>query len=170
VRGYEEAGKYLASNPHGRSILYYGNYEGSIILGIRKYLTGEAPFFLRGDRHLSMRLWWGELRENSKIKNTDQIKDFIRTTKTGYVVIENNMPKADKFEEYIKLKDLVRDKNNFEKIATFDLKTNAQPLGTNLNVYKVIGKKLVTSDEIKVNIPASGLRENIKIHNKKNDL
>ena len=163
VTGYEEAGKYIAQNPRGKSVLYYGNYDGSFMMGIRRNVSSRGPYILRGDRQLAIRYWWGKLHDENSIKSQKEILSFLDHYCTGYAVVENNMPRAESYQEYINLMRCLQNNEFFEEVETFPIKSNFQNLGNELVIYKFkLNKKMVNKAETLI-IPVPTLQTDLRI-------
>jgi hypothetical protein len=164
VAGYEKAGEFIAENPYSRTILYLGNYDGSFLMGIRKNSREKKPIVLRGDRHLAMRLWWGELKDEKSLLSTYEINKFINRAKIGYIVLEKNAKNINTFEEFGRLIKFLKENNDFEIVESILIKSSQKILGSNIDIYK---RKNLNFEEIEednnenIKIPVSGMEENI---------
>ena len=144
VRGYEDAGEYIAKNPHGKSVLFHGVYDGTFMMGIRRHISKGGPYVLRGDRHLAVRLWFGEEHAlpvdspvDSPVGSPDWLPKFLNYYQTGYVVVESGMKKEKDFPEYKMLMKALEDTNLFNEVARFPIRTNyTKRLGTELIAYR----------------------------------
>ena len=136
VFGYEDAGRYVAENSRGKSVLFYGRYDGAFMMGIRRHVSQQGLCVLRGDRQLATRLWWGELKDNDSVKSPEDIIKLLNEYQAGYVVVERDMPEAREYQEYINLMTALKDNNYFHQVATFPIIANYGNLGPELIVYK----------------------------------
>ena len=48
VRGYEDAGRYIAEHSQGKSVLFYSRYDGSFMMGVRERISRNGPYILEG--------------------------------------------------------------------------------------------------------------------------
>ena len=161
VNGYEDAGRFIAENPYGKSVLFYGVYEGSFMMGVRQHIGKNKPYILRGDRLLANRLWWGELKSNESVKNPDEIINLFNKYQTGYIVIEKDMARAEHYKEYTNLINVVENYPSFQKIASYPIITNTNFTGSELVIYKYNYNFVETKGFLK--IPVSGLKKEIEI-------
>lgn len=154
--GYEAAGRFVANHPHGRSVLFYGRYDGSFMMGIRKkYPKENGPYVLRGDRQLSVRVSYGTAKEYVVVNSIDDILNILERYYAGHVVVEKGLRKEKDYTEYQLLQAAVTSHDRFEKIATFPLKSNwNNNVGKRLDIYRF---SLDTSDTqaktLKIPIP-----------------
>lgn len=140
VRGYETAGEFVAKNGPGRSVLFCGSYDGAFMMGIRnKSDPAKNSYVLRGDRHLAVRLWWGELKRKDSVKSPENLIRMLEEYQTRCIVFERDMPRAKNYEEYAILKDLLQQKELFREVRRFPIETNYRPLGPELIIYKFMG-------------------------------
>jgi len=162
VYGYETAAEYVANNRKGKSVLFYGSYDGSFMLGIRKRSPMGGIIVLRGDRQLATRLWWGELKDNSTIRTGQEIIDLLNKYQTGYVVVENEMPLAKNYSEYLILNKTLKSKEHFREIERFPIETNYRKLGTELIIYE-FNRDPEADEAIIITFPVPTLEREIKV-------
>jgi hypothetical protein len=137
VRGYQNAGNYVARHPVGKTVLYYGNYDGSFMLGIRQIIPKGGPYVLRGDRQLAIRMSYGDMKESVLVESVQDIIAFLNRHKTGYVVVEHDMPKRSNYTEYQLLLSAVQRHELFEPVADFEVESNYTDRGSSkLVIYK----------------------------------
>jgi hypothetical protein len=136
VQGYQKAGKYVAENPHGKSAIFYGTYDGSFMMGVRQHVDKDGPYILRGERVLAYRLWWGELKTKASAKSVHEIKELFDKYKVGYIIIEENMPSAKDYVEYVNLLNTLENPIRLKKVFTSPISTNYANLGSKLVIYK----------------------------------
>ena len=157
VIGYEDAGKYVAEHPHGKSVLFYGKYDGTFMMGIRRTIPKGGPYVLRGDRQLAIRVSYGDAKEYVLVKSVDDIITILNNYQTGYVVIERNMLRAKRFPEYQILLKAVKDNNLFEEVKRFPLQSNLIKLGEELIIYKFsFDKSTDPAKKLKIPVPTLG--------------
>ena len=160
VKGYERAGRFTADNYSGASVLFYGTYDGSFMMGVRKKIPIGGPYILRGERCLSERLW---RYDQLLVQHVNSEKDLIRILqkyRTGCVVIEKDMPSAANHLDYKILSDSVENLNLFKKLASFPIHSNYTKTGPELAVYQFLladtGDKAGT-----LSVPVPTLKETI---------
>ena len=136
VQGYEEAGEFVAENPRGKSVLFYGGYDGAFMMGVRRHISQGGPYVLRGERQLAVRLWYDDKALSVSSRSPDDIIDLLNKYQTGYVVVEKEMPEAKDFPEYKLLIQTLGDTDLFEEVRRFPIRTNHKTLGPELIVYK----------------------------------
>ncbi len=155
IRGYEDAGKYVAENPRGKSVLFHGNYDGAFMMGIRRHISQDGPYVLRGDRHLAIRLWYEKAKAYESIESSNEIMEILDKYQTGYIVVEHDIKKEDKYPEYKILLSTLKNTALFEEVARFPILTNYNKgLGSELFVYKVhFNNDASKTDTIKIPIP-----------------
>jgi hypothetical protein len=163
TRGYEEAGQYVAENLKGKSVLFYGKYDGSFMMGIRRKIAHNGPRILRGERQLATRFWWGELKENTSIKSCKEILEILENYQVGYIVIESMMPSAKEFEEYQNLLTTLNQNTNlFQEEKRIPLMSNYRKIGNELIIYKFnFDEKQNNAKELIISIPT--MKRDIKV-------
>jgi hypothetical protein len=141
MKGYEEAGKYVADSQCGKAILFYGEYDGSFMMGVRKRVPVHGPYILRGERCLSERLWFDNELLAQHVKTKEDIVNILMKYRTGCVVVEKNMPFAENNHEYKILNQTVEDEKLFRKLASFPIQSNYSKVGSELAVYNFLLEK-----------------------------
>ncbi|MFX0203265.1 MAG: ArnT family glycosyltransferase, partial [Candidatus Hodarchaeota archaeon] len=165
IRGYEKGGEYIAQNHRGRSVLYYGNYDGSFMMGIRRYKPKDGPFVLRGDRQLAIRVSYGNAKQSVVVKSPQDIMDLLSKYRAGHVVVERNMPipKAYRdYREYLILKETLKDGDYFYEVARFPIETNYSYLGNELVIYRFNFHDDLNKAEL-LEIPVPTLKKDLKV-------
>jgi hypothetical protein len=137
VWGYEDAGEYVAEEGRGRSVLYYGNYDGAFMMGVRRQIPKGGPYVLRGDRQLAVRVSYGDAKEEVIVNSSEEVLDVLNRYETGYVIVEQGMPRTKELPEYDVLLKTVKDRQVFREVARFPIKSNYRRLGPELRVYEV---------------------------------
>ena len=165
VRGYEQAGQYVAEHPHGETVLYYGNYDGAFMLGVRRNATPFQTYILRGDRVLADRLWWGELKNVNSVKDPDEIRELFQKARVGYVVIEEDMPSARSYREYVNLKKTLATEQGPRVVHTVAVESNYGKVGPRLDIYRIelSPAQEAGEREFTLEIPSSALKQDIEI-------
>lgn len=155
LRGYEKAGQYVAQHIKGKSVLFYGRYDGNFMMGVRKVLPHNAPFVLRGDRQLAVRVSYGEAKESVTVSSAEEIIDLLNRYQTDYVVVEKGLVLEKDFPEYKLLLNVVGNKTLFNEEKVFPIETNWNTwAGSELVVYKfILDKDSDSSEIIKVIVP-----------------
>lgn len=163
VKGYEEAGEFVAKQGFSKSILFYGSYDGAFMMGIRKNTHDSKAYVLRGDRKLAVRLWWGELKSKGSVKSPKDAIKLLQEYKTQYVVFEWDMARAKNYEEYAMLKDLLQQKEIFKEVRRFPIENNYRHLvGSELVIYEVLLDDLSAKSET-LAIPVPTLKKDLQI-------
>jgi hypothetical protein len=135
VRGYEEAGKYVGKHLNTKAILYYGKYEGSFMMGLRRQVVRGSPVVLRGDRQLAIRHWFTGLQKRL-VNSVPDVIDTLTKNHVLYVVIEKNNKLLSERYEYNLLLNALQQKEFFTYIISFPLASNYTSVGTELAVYR----------------------------------
>jgi hypothetical protein len=157
VRGYEDAGKYVADHPRGKSVLFYGKYEGSFMMGVRQRISREGPYILRGDRQLAIRLWFDDHPKSLVVQSPDNVIKLLNKYQTGYVVVEKDMPEAKEYPEYNILLQTLKNSALFKETARFSLQTNYTRLGPELIVYAFnLSDETDKADILNIPVPMLG--------------
>jgi len=161
VRGYEEAGKYVGKHLNTKSVLFYGEYDGSFMMGLRRRVPRGSPFVLRGDRQLAVRYWFGGVKK-FYVNSVEDIIELLTRYRTGYVVVERDNKKMSKFAEYNLLLEAVKLREYFTNIASFPIRSNYTSLGSEVVVYR-FHHDFKGKDKFTVEIPVPTLNRNIRI-------
>ena len=162
VTGHEKAGEYVAEHPFGKSVLYYGSYNGTFMMALRRHNPGGGPFILRGDRQLAVRVSYGNAKEHSIVDSSDEIISILKKYDTGYVVVEKDAAWAQKFPEYILLLNTVNNKKLFMEVKRFPIRSNYSKLGTELIIYKTLFDFSNKSTKTKFTVPVPTLNRNLE--------
>jgi len=163
VQGYEKAGKYVAENSRGKSVLFYGWYDGTFMMGVRRVIPKGGPYILRGERQLAVRVTYGNAKESVVVKAPDDIIQILNKYRTGYIVAERNMPTAKNFPEYNILIRTINDTTLFKEVARFPIKTNyGNFMGSELVVYKFRFSDLGDVEET-LKIPVPTLQRTLEV-------
>ena len=158
VRGYEEAGKYVAENPHGKSVLFYGRYDGTFMMGVRRVIPKAGPHVLRGDRLLAVRVSYGKAKQRISVESSDDIISLLNKYRTGYVVVELEPALEKDFPEYKILIRTLANPDLFRQVAKFPIKTNWNTfVGHQLLIYRFSFDETVdTAEKLEVPVPTLG--------------
>jgi hypothetical protein len=139
VRGYEDAGRFVAEMPErGRSVLFYGTYDGSFMMGVRERKPVGGPLILRGERHLAVRLWFDDLPKEIRVHTSDDIVKMMNQHQTGYVVVEKDLPGTkNNYPEYRLLLKTAETHRQFEELRRFPIEDDCWcGAGSELIVYR----------------------------------
>lgn len=159
IRGYEEAGKYVAEHPHGKSVLFYGRYDGTFMMGIRRVIPKGGPYVLRGDRQLAVRVSYGKAKQSISVESSDNIISILNKYRAGYVAVELKPVLEKDFPEYnILMQTIISNTELFTEVAKFPIQTNLKSLvGNELVIYKFSFDKGVNSaKKLKIPVPTLG--------------
>ena len=161
VHGYEAAGNFVAKDPHGQSVLYYGGYGGSFMMGLRRSLPKEGPYVLRGDRKLAVRVSYGDAKKDNVdiVKAKSDIIDIVKQYHIGYIIIEKDYPWAKHFPEYKLLLKTMNSSDLFREIKRFPIKSNYCQLGHELIIYKTQLEFSSINRENKITVPVPTLKK-----------
>ncbi|MFV9645040.1 MAG: ArnT family glycosyltransferase [Desulfobacterales bacterium] len=164
IRGYEEAGKYVAEHPHGKSVLFYGRYDGTFMMGIRRVIPKGGPYVLRGDRQLAVRVSYGKAKQSVSVESSDDIIKLLNRYRTGYVAIEIESTLERDFPEYnILMQTISSNTELFTEVAKFPIQTNWNTLVSNeLVIYKFSFDKS-TNPAKKLKIPVPTLKKELEV-------
>jgi len=139
VRGYEDAGRFVAELPEqGRSVLFYGTYDGSFMMGVRERQPEGGPLILRGERHLAVRLWFDDVPKEIRVHTPDDIVKMMNQHQTGYVVVERDLPGTkNNYPEYRLLLKTAANHRQFEELRRFPIEHDCWcGAGSELIVYR----------------------------------
>jgi hypothetical protein len=139
VRGYEDAGRFVAEMPElGRSVLFYGTYDGSFMMGVRERQPLGGPLILRGERHLAVRLWFDDVPKEIRVHTSDDIVKLMNQHQTGYVVVERDLPGTkNNYPEYRLLLKTAETHRQFEELRRFPIEDDCWcGAGSELIVYR----------------------------------
>jgi len=158
IRGYEEAGKYVAEHPHGKSVLFYGRYDGTFMMGIRRTIPKGGPYVLRGDRQLAVRVSYGKAKQSISVESSDDIISILNKYRTGYVVVELKPTLEKDFPEYKVLMRTLTNLNLFREVAKFPIQKNRNTHVRNeLVIYKFsFDKSTNPAKKLKISVPTLG--------------
>ncbi|MFN9717513.1 MAG: ArnT family glycosyltransferase [Planctomycetota bacterium] len=139
VRGYEDAGRFVAGLPEpGQSILFYGTYDGSFMMGVRERRPTGGPLILRGERHLAVRLWFDDVPKEIRVHTPEDIVKMMNQHQTGYVVVERDLPGTkNNYPEYRLLLETAATHRQFEELQRFPIEDECWcGAGSELIVYR----------------------------------
>lgn len=159
VRGYEEAGKYVAEHPHGKSVLFYGRYDGTFMMGIRRAIPKGGPYVLRGDRQLAVRVSYGKAKQSVSVESSDDIIRLLNGYHTGYVAVELELTIERDFPEYNMLMQTISSNSElFAEVAKFPIQKNWNTFVENeLMIYKFsFDKSTGPAKKLRIPVPTLG--------------
>lgn len=163
IRGYEKAGKYVAEHPHGKSVLFYGRYDGSFMMGIRRSIPKGGPYVLRGDRQLAIRTSYGKAKQSVFVKSSDDIIKLLNKYRTGYIAVESELVLEKDFTEYKILMQTLTNFDLFKEIARFPIQTNCNYwVGNDVVIYRFNFDETTNIAE-KLKIPVPTLKNELEI-------
>lgn len=139
VRGYEDAGRFVAELPDaGRSVLFYGTYDGSFMMGVRERRPAGGPLILRGERHLAVRLWFDDVPREVRVHTSDDLVKMLIQHQTRYVVVERDLPGTkNSYPEYRLLLQTAATHSQFEELRRFPIEDDCWcGAGSELIVYR----------------------------------
>ncbi len=128
------------------------------MMGLRKGLPDSGPYVLRGDRHLAIRMSYGDIDTKVLLNSTEDINSFLNKHHTGYVIVERNMISAEHFPEYKLLLETLNNKDLFMPVALFNIESNyVRGIGNQLAIYQFNhDKDIPIVDHLKITIPTIG--------------
>lgn len=157
VRGYEAAGRFVAGQAgHGKSVLFYGTYDGSFMMGLREQLPEQGPRVLRGDRQLAVRLWFDDTPQEVLVSSPEDIVRLLDNHQTAYLVVERDLPGTkNDYPEYQLLLQTVAQDPRFRELKRFPLDDDCWcHAGSELVVYQFdIGKPNDDGGTVRIVIP-----------------
>lgn len=139
VRGYEDAGRFVAELPvQGRSVLFYGTYDGSFMMGVRERQPEGGPLILRGERLLAVRRWFDDVPKEIRVHSPQDIVRMMHQNQTGYVVVERDLPGTKiNYPEYRLLLKTAANHQQFEELRRFPIEDDCWcGAGSELIVYR----------------------------------
>lgn len=137
LSGYAIAGKHICENAKNSNVLFMSDYDGNFLYGIRRSCSTQSPFVFRSDQWLANRLWWGELKDPSSVKSTEEISDFIRNNMIGFVVIERKNPALSTYPEYNNLTQLLSARQDITHVDTIAISSNVKKFkNRELDIYR----------------------------------
>lgn len=154
VNGYQEAARFVMSQPHAGPILFAGRFDGNFIFHLRDMDTARQQVVLRGDKILvsmSVHKYFGM---QSYAQNEDDILKILDKYGIGLVVVEN--PDLVGLKEFGLLNSTL-EKPRFRLLQELPLSsTLSEVASAKVLVYQYLDQKMPKGGTIVIPLPLMG--------------
>ena len=153
--GFAPAAGLIAQKPDADLVLIDAAREGDFIFALRSIQGPSGKIIpLRASKLLYSRAARRRWAYQAHVKNESQILKLIRDYGIRYLVVESGLPNVPDWEDYFPppsqiLRNVLKQKNNFENIASYPISSDAVWKNVTIDVYRYRGhlgplKKSVT--------------------------
>jgi hypothetical protein len=117
---------------------------------------------LRAERQFAIRVPYGDAGQSVLIKSPDDIIKILNEYRTGYVVVEREMPKSEEFPEHKILMKALQNTKLFKEAAIFPIRSNFEHRGPIVVYAYNFDERSKKADFLKIPIPTSKMILEIK--------